>query len=60
MEFYTAKDIAKILQISKTSAYQLLRSNQIATVRIGKSVRVRKEDLEEYIQKSRQEASLEL
>lgn len=60
MEFYTAPEIAAILKISKSMAYDLLKSRKIATVKIGKSVRVRKEDLEEYIQKSRQEASLEL
>ncbi len=60
MEFYTAEEISEMLKISLSSAYTLLNSGQIATIRIGRSVRVKKEDLEEYIKKSRQEASLEL
>jgi excisionase family DNA binding protein len=48
--------VAEILNISKAGAYTLLRCGEIRTVRIGTSVRVRWEDLQEYI-KARAEQS---
>ena len=45
----TAQQVAKILNISPASVYKLMSTSQIPTVRIGRSVRVRLEDLAEYI-----------
>ena len=45
----TAPDIARILNISKGAAYKLIQLNQIPSIRINRSVRVRPEDLDEYI-----------
>jgi excisionase family DNA binding protein len=42
-------DVAEILKISKASAYSLLKQGDIPIVRIGKMVRVRREDLDKYI-----------
>ena len=42
-------DVAEILQVSKAHAYVLMKRGEIPTVRIGKIVRVRLEDLERYI-----------
>ena len=44
-----AADVAKILGISKSFAYQLMRRGQITSVRIGRSIRVRTEDLENFV-----------
>lgn len=46
-----AADVAGILRISRSLAYQLMKSGAIPTVRISRSVRVRANDLDEYIQK---------
>ncbi len=46
-----AADVARHLKISKAFAYQLLRRGEIKTVRLGRSVRVRPEDLENFIAK---------
>lgn len=44
-------EVAEILQISKTTAYRLVQVGGLPAVKIGKSsVRVRVEDLEQYIQ----------
>ena len=43
--------IAKILQISKSKVYQLIQRNEIQSVRINRNVRIRQEDLEEFISK---------
>ena len=45
----TAPDVARILNISKGAAYKLIQLNQIPSIRINRSVRVRPEDLDEYI-----------
>ena len=45
-----ATEVAQILNVSKSFAYQLIRKGQIATVRLGRSVRVRPEDLVAFIE----------
>jgi excisionase family DNA binding protein len=42
-------EVAEILQVSKAYAYVLMNRGEIPSVRIGKIVRVRLEDLERYI-----------
>jgi excisionase family DNA binding protein len=46
-------DVARMLNISRAFAYQLMRQGEIPTVRIGNAVRVRKEDLLAYINQNR-------
>jgi excisionase family DNA binding protein len=38
-------DVARMLNISRAFAYQLMRQGEIPTIRISNAVRVRKEDL---------------
>ncbi|MBI9048669.1 MAG: helix-turn-helix domain-containing protein [Anaerolineaceae bacterium] len=45
----TGEEIAEILHVSRAYAYQLMRQKHITTVKIGRSVRVRPEDLEQFI-----------
>lgn len=45
----TAPDVARILNISKGAAYKLIQLKQIPSVRINRNVRVRPEDLDEFI-----------
>lgn len=47
-----ASEVAKLLNISRSKAYQLFQLGKIPTVRFGASIRVRACDLEEYIQRS--------
>ena len=47
-----ANDIAEILNVSIPMAYRLMQRNEIRTVKIGKSRRVREEDLFSYIEKN--------
>ena len=44
-----ASEIAKRLGTSKAYAYQIMRRKEIPVVRLGRSVRVRPKDLEEFI-----------
>ena len=45
-----ASEVADILQISVSFAYQLLRSGEIPSVRLGRSVRVRTKDLDTFLE----------
>ncbi len=49
----TASDLAERLKISKSLAYQLMKSGEIKTVKIRKCSRVTEEDLREYIENCR-------
>ena len=42
-------EIAEILQVSRALAYSLLQRGEIPAIRIGTVVRVRRIDLEQYI-----------
>jgi excisionase family DNA binding protein len=45
-----SEEVARKLHVSRSFAYLLMKRGDIPTVRIGTAVRVRPEDLEQYIQ----------
>ena len=49
----TCKDVAEILQISPAKSYTMTKTGEIPSVRFGKLVRVRPEDLEGFISLNR-------
>ena len=49
-----AVDVAKYLGVSKTCAYRLIQIQELPAIRFGKSVRVRFDDLEKFIENNRQ------
>ena len=51
-DFRTAKDVARILKISKALAYRLISQGQIPSIRFGKTVRVKSGDLQRFIEQS--------
>lgn len=51
-KFLKGGDVAAILNISRTKAFSLMQQGEIRTLRIGKSVRVREEDLELFISRN--------
>jgi excisionase family DNA binding protein len=48
-----AKEVADILQVSRSMAYRMMQRGEIPTVRVGSAVRVRGNDLEVFIKKSK-------
>jgi excisionase family DNA binding protein len=42
-------DVAQVLNISRAFAYQLMREGKIPTIKIGRAVRVRVDDILTYI-----------
>lgn len=47
--FLTGKEIAEILKISNALAYRLIATGEIVSIRFGRTVRVREEDLNAFI-----------
>ncbi len=45
----TGKDVAHLLRISPSQAYKIMRRGELPAVRIGRSIRVKPEDLESFI-----------
>lgn len=46
---FSVPKLAKILQIGRNSAYELVKTGQIRCVRIGKNIRIPKQALIEYL-----------
>lgn len=47
------EEVASVLRISPSQAYRLAKSGILPSIRFGKAVRVRPEDLEEFLSKNR-------
>lgn len=48
-EVLTVKEASKILKISKTTLYRIIRENGLKAVKVRNSIRIKKEDLFDYI-----------
>lgn len=46
---YTVDEIAKILNIGRTSAYNLVKKGYFNTVRIGNTIRISKKSFDEWL-----------
>lgn len=49
MSLLTVPEVAKLLRISRAKAFDMARRNEIPTVRMGRSVRVPAESLDEWV-----------
>ena len=47
---YTVEQIAATLNIGRTTAYQLVKKEQLKTVRIGNAIRVSKKSFDEWLE----------
>ena len=47
--FLTVGEVADRVRISNMTVYRLIKSGELAAVRVGKSFRVREEDLDAYL-----------
>ena len=48
---YTVEDIAKMLNIGRTSAYYLTKEGHFKIVRIGNTIRISKKSFDEWLDK---------
>ena len=46
---YTVEEIAKILEIGKSSAYELVKQGLFRTVKIGTAIRVSKKSFDDWL-----------
>jgi len=49
LQLLTASEAAKLLMITPRTVYRMMENGEIATVRFGGSVRIRRQDLEDFI-----------
>lgn len=52
-EFYTLEEIAKTLKVSKMTLYRYIKAWKLKAYKLWKEIRVKKEDYEAYILKSK-------
>lgn len=48
-KFYTVAEVARVLRVSNMTVYRLISSGQLPAVRVGKSYRLREEDVNRYL-----------
>ena len=51
-QLLTAREVAALLHVSKAQAYRLIQQGKLKSIRFGRTVRVKPEDLEAFIQRS--------
>lgn len=49
-ELLTVAEVAETLRVSTMTVYRLVRSGEIAAVRVGRNYRIRRGDLDAYLQ----------
>ena len=54
--FLTVSEVAGLLRVSTMTVYRLIKAGQLASVRVGKSYRVREDDVDRYLANSYTEA----
>lgn len=51
-KFLTIAEVASVMRVSKMTVYRLVHGGDLAAVRVGRSFRVKEEDVDEYLRKS--------
>jgi excisionase family DNA binding protein len=51
-EFLTCEEVAKLLKLGESTVYALCDRNEIPNVRIGRSVRIPRRELEQWLTQS--------
>lgn len=46
----TRTEVQEILRISQSKIYRLIREKKIPSIRVGKTYRIRRSDLDEYLE----------
>jgi excisionase family DNA binding protein len=48
--FATVAEVARQLRVSNMTVYRLVKSGQLAAVRVGRGYRIREQDLQRYLE----------
>ena len=47
--FVTVSEVANLLRVSNMTVYRLIQAGQLPAVRIGRSYRIREDDVDKYL-----------
>lgn len=47
--FMTVAEVAQLMRVSTMTVYRLIKSGDMAAVRVGKSYRIREEDVDRFL-----------
>lgn len=50
--FLTVQEVADLMRVSSMTVYRLIKSGELRAARVGRSFRVRQEDIDEYLETS--------
>ena len=53
-EYLKVQEVAEVLRIARSRAYELVGEGEIPSVRIGRSVRVSRRELDSWLEEQRQ------
>ncbi|MGI8707670.1 MAG: helix-turn-helix domain-containing protein [Actinomycetota bacterium] len=45
----TVDEVARVMRVSNMTVYRLIKSGQMAAIRVGKNYRIRRRDVERYL-----------
>jgi excisionase family DNA binding protein len=48
-ELLTVGEVAHVMRVSNMTVYRLIKSGQLAAIRVGKNYRIRRKDVERYL-----------
>ena len=51
-QFLTVAEVADIMRVSTMTVYRLIKSGELPAARVGKSYRIREDDLDAFLQNS--------
>jgi len=51
-QFLTVAEVAGIMRVSTMTVYRLIKSGELPAARVGKSYRIREDDLDAFLQNS--------
>lgn len=46
----TVGEVAQVMRVSNMTVYRLIKSGQLAALRVGKNYRIRRKDVERYLE----------
>jgi putative molybdopterin biosynthesis protein len=52
-EFLTIEEVQELLKVGRTFAYSLVRSGELPSYRVGRLLRIRRRDVEHWLESSR-------
>ena len=48
-KFLTVAEVASMMRVSTMTVYRLIKANELGSVRVGKSYRIKEDDVDRYL-----------